>query len=244
MISDPHELTVTVRDPDYDLIKGKVEYSFSIVESTTKFNLLGGYKSAVGLRQKDPGLRVLISINSPDNGRMYNELFNGFDRTQKFIESIMDFLKEHEFDGVEIDWENKSNAELRVLLRKLYQLLADEGYSLALSIRPEDTVDPEIASMSDLLLFKAWRNSDNRTFAYHSAPLSFVSNTVNKWISRGVEPRKIILGIPLFGKSFTFKSSDSTSAGSPITGPGLGGMHTNRRGTLAYYEVRIMFVNL
>ncbi|XP_051164101.1 probable chitinase 10 [Leptopilina boulardi] len=215
---DPHELTVTVRDPEYDLIKG-------------------GYKSAVGLRQSDPGLRVLISINSPDNGRMFKELFNGFDRTQKFIESVMNFLKEYEFDGVEIDWENKSNAELRILLRKLYTLFVEKGYSLALSIKPQDTVDPEIASMTHLLLFKAWRNSDDSEYAQHSAPLSFVSNLVNKWISRGVEPRKIILGIPLFGKSFTLKSSNSTSAGSAVTGPGLGGIYTNHRGTLAYYEI-------
>lgn len=206
------------------------------------FLFIGGYKSAVGLRQSDPGLRVLISINSPDNGRMFKELFNGFDRTQKFIESVMNFLKEYEFDGVEIDWENKSNAELRILLRKLYTLFVEKGYSLALSIKPQDTVDPEIASMTHLLLFKAWRNSDDSEYAQHSAPLSFVSNLVNKWISRGVEPRKIILGIPLFGKSFTLKSSNSTSAGSAVTGPGLGGIYTNHRGTLAYYEVHMIIL--
>lgn len=192
----------------------------------------------MGLRQRDPGLRVLISITSPDSGRMYKELFNTFDRTQKFVESVLDFLKKYEFDGVEIDWEYRSNAELRILLQKLYTLLTEEGYILAFSIRPDDTVYPEISSMTDLLLFKAWRNLDNyKTFAHHSAPLGFVSNFIDKWISKGVETRKIILGIPLFGKSFTLKSSNSTSSGAPVIGPGHGGLYTNHRGTLAYYEV-------
>ena len=197
----------------------------------------GGYKSAVGLRKRDPGLRVLISISSPDNGRIYRELFAGFDRTQKFVESVLNFLKKHDFDGVEIDWENRSNAELRMLLRKLSTSLKNEGYILTLATRPEDIVDPEIASLTDFMFFRAWRNAENAEIAFHPAPLSFVSNFVNEWISRGVEPRKIILGIPLFGKSFTLKFSNSTAAGSPVVGPGLGGTYTNHRGTLAYYEV-------
>lgn len=138
---------------------------------------------------------------------------------------------------MEIDWENRSNAELRMLLRKLYKPLKNEGYILALSTRPEDTVDPEIASLTDFMLFKAWRSTENAAIAYHPAPLSVVSNFINQWIIRGVEPRKIILGIPLFGKSFTLKFSNSTVAGSPVVGPGHEGTYTNHRGTLAYYEV-------
>ena len=205
--------------------------------------ILGGYKTIVGLKKRDPGLQVLISISSLNNGRIYQKLFSDYDHTRNFANSVLDFVKKHDFDGVEIDWENRSNVELKILLRELYTPLKNEGYILALATRPEDLVDPEIALMSDFLFFRAWKNTQNEEFAFHPAPLKFVSNFVKKWISQGVDSHKIILVIPLFGRSFTMKFGNATTAGSPVAAPGLAGSYTNHRGTLAYYEVHNSLIN-
>ncbi|XP_023290069.1 probable chitinase 10 [Orussus abietinus] len=214
---DPHDLTVEPRDSEYDLVRG-------------------GYKAAVGLRQKDPALRVMISIGSPDRGRLFRELVQCPDCRRRFLASTLDFLKRHDFDGVEIDWEGASTSMLKTLLGDIYEPLAQKGYLVTVAIRPEDSVDPEVASMADLLLLRAWR-SGNENLALHPAPLDFVSDLVKKWTDAGVEARKLILGVPLFGRSYTLKFGNATRAGSPTSGPGLEGPYTKRRGALAYFEI-------
>lgn len=52
----------------------------------------------------------------------------------------------------------------------------------------------------------------------------------------GVPAKKLLMGIPTFGKSFTLASSKS-GVGAPISGPGLPGKFTKEGGILAYYEV-------
>lgn len=190
----------------------------------------------MGLKQRDPALRVLISITSPDTGRLFRELVHGEQCCQNFVRSILNFLALYNFDGIEIDWEAASNAEMRMLLRELYEPMKERDLTIVVAIRPNDPVDPEIAEMSDLLIFRSWHNHQSN-YAMHPAPITFVENMVDKWINSGVEKNKIILGIPLFGNSYTLKLRNSTEAGSPITGPGLPGRYTGRRGTLAYYEV-------
>lgn len=183
---------------------------------------------------------MLISITSPNNGRLFKELIHGQNCCQDFVNSVLDFLSTYKFDGVEIDWKDASNAEMRMLLRELEGPLKERGLMLVVAIRPDDPIDSEIAEMSDLLIFRSWRR-DFSNIAAHPAPINFVSEMVDRWIKSGVDTDKIILGIPLFGNSFTFKMRNFTEVGAPIAALGLPGRYTNRRGMMAYYEVyRIM----
>uniref|UniRef100_H9GTR5 GH18 domain-containing protein n=1 Tax=Anolis carolinensis TaxID=28377 RepID=H9GTR5_ANOCA len=61
-------------------------------------------------------------------------------------------------------------------------------------------------------------------------------DAVNYWKSNGAPPEKIILGIPLYGRSFTLSSSQ-TGLNAPASGPGTAGIYTREAGFLSYYEV-------
>ncbi|ETE66627.1 Chitinase-3-like protein 2, partial [Ophiophagus hannah] len=61
-------------------------------------------------------------------------------------------------------------------------------------------------------------------------------NAVQYWKSKGAPPKKIILGIPAYGRSFTLSTSQN-GVKAPTSGPGTAGIYTKESGFLAYYEI-------
>ena len=60
--------------------------------------------------------------------------------------------------------------------------------------------------------------------------------TINYWISKGADRKKLIMGIPLYGQAFTLKKPDNPGLNSPGA-KGQAGEFTRAAGFLAYYEV-------
>ena len=60
---------------------------------------------------------------------------------------------------------------------------------------------------------------------------------IEHWIASGASPRKIVLGMPLYGQSFTLSDPANTGLNSPSPKPGTAGKQTRAAGFLAYYEV-------
>ncbi|XP_033739243.1 LOW QUALITY PROTEIN: uncharacterized protein LOC117326594 [Pecten maximus] len=60
---------------------------------------------------------------------------------------------------------------------------------------------------------------------------------VHYWISLGAPPDKIVMGMALYGRTFTLANTGNVGLGAPTTGPGNQGPYTEEPGTLAYYEV-------
>ncbi|KAG8233690.1 hypothetical protein J437_LFUL014047 [Ladona fulva] len=70
--------------------------------------------------------------------------------------------------------------------------------------------------------------------------LSSADATVRKWLSGGAPGRKLVLGIPAFGRTWRLPDGvEPAGAVPPATaeGPGGAGPHTNIYGLLAYYEI-------
>lgn len=211
------------------------------------FSTAGGYNAATGLRSRDPALRVLISIAPPR--RLLVEIARqGCSlHCDRLALSLLKFLEEYRFDGVEIDWSDAAErwSDFKLVLKTIGAPLIRAGYTLTLSMGAGDPVDREVASIADLIILRNWRNALNdgqeKLTALHPAPLQFFSRVTEKWIERiGVEQMsKIILSIPIFGQSYTLKYSNYTDVGASVVGPGVEGPYTKwKDGRLAYYEVR------
>lgn len=78
----------------------------------------------------------------------------------------------------------------------------------------------------------------------HNSPLysggddSFSSNaTINHYIERGAPPKKLVMGIPTYGQSFTLSSADNNGLNAPSVGAGTPANTTNAPGTLSFYEI-------
>lgn len=67
---------------------------------------------------------------------------------------------------------------------------------------------------------------------------------VDYWIERGADPKKIILGIGLYGRTFTLKDSKNNGIGAPVVGKGGSpGPITRIIGMLGYNEICSMVKN-
>lgn len=68
----------------------------------------------------------------------------------------------------------------------------------------------------------------------------YIARTLDNYISNGVLPQKILLGLPAFGVSYAHVadlSDVSHGPGKPFEGPGEAGPATQQKGLLAYFEI-------
>ena len=64
-----------------------------------------------------------------------------------------------------------------------------------------------------------------------------VDAAIQGWIARGAAPEKLVLGLGMYGRTFTLADSSKTALGSPITGGGEKGKYTGENGFVGYHEV-------
>ncbi|CAN7938609.1 unnamed protein product, partial [Ixodes hexagonus] len=148
---------------------------------------------------------------------------------------------------------NKQNG----LLQDLRKALDRKNYILTAAVSGlKQTIDaaydvPELSKHVHFLsiigfdLFGPWKGSTG-----HPAPLraqghedSGADNTLNvascieNWISKGADERKLVLGMPLYGRSYTLVDPDKHDFMAPISGAGLPGPITKEPGMLGYDEI-------
>jgi len=66
---------------------------------------------------------------------------------------------------------------------------------------------------------------------------------VNYWRQSGAPTHKLIVGIGLYGRSFTLQNPAEHGFGAPALGAGRAGNYTNEPGFMAYYEVNLKFTH-
>jgi chitinase len=69
-----------------------------------------------------------------------------------------------------------------------------------------------------------------------NAPISDVDNAVKYWTNQGAPKSKLVLGMPLYGRSFTLSTADN-GIGAATSGVGTAGPYLREPGFLGYNEV-------
>ncbi|XP_075677589.1 uncharacterized protein LOC113794366 isoform X2 [Dermatophagoides pteronyssinus] len=66
----------------------------------------GNYKKFVGLKKYNNQLKTMIAIGGWNEGsKRFSKLVANNDLRSNFIKSVLKFLREHNFDGIDFDWE-------------------------------------------------------------------------------------------------------------------------------------------
>ena len=59
----------------------------------------------------------------------------------------------------------------------------------------------------------------------------------NYWVNKGAPKEKLIIGMPMYGRTFTLANAALPGIGATATGPGRAGKYTREAGFLSFYEV-------
>lgn len=182
-----------------------------------------------------------------------------------FINSSVELARANGFDGVDLSWifpvTQMDMENLGVLLAEWRARIVAESATNSLSgpllltatlyfsnhlfDMPDGNLDYPIDDISNNL---DWANI--LTFGFHGdssvttadAPLYdksshfSVSYGVISWLDAGVPPCKLVVGIPLFGRSWFLRNKAKNGIGSPTAAAGTKQRKSNQTGIIAYAE--------
>lgn len=212
------------------------------------------------LRSKTPRVKTLLSIGGGgSNSTLFSIIAGSRAERGKFIKSTIDVARKYGFDGVDLDWEFPADdvdmANLAVLYkewrrglvsesltsRKPRLLLTSAVYFAAGFFLDEPRSYParEMSKYLDWvspMCFDYHGSWDNFT-GLHSAlndPNSNISTVygIGSWIESGIPPNKIVMGLPVYGRTWKLQDPKVNGVGAPAVGVGPGD-----EGTLVYYKI-------
>lgn len=225
------------------------------------------YERVVEYKKKGLRVTVAIGGWNDSLGSKYARLVLDPQARARFIESILVFVEKYGFEGLDLDWEypvcwqvdcaKGSPAEKQgfaALVRELSDAFRPRGLLLSAAVSPSKTVIdagydvPQLARYFDwiaVMTYDFHGHWDKQTG--HVAPLYYVEGDTNPyfngnysihyWLDQGTPPSKLIMGMPLYGQSFTLANQNARSLNDKSIGPGQAGTYTRAGGFLAYYEI-------
>ena len=176
-------------------------------------------------------LQVTIAIGGWNEGsKKYSEMVADPARRKRFVESVVAFCQEHNFDGLDLDWEypgkrggSPDDKENFVkLIRDLKEAFRPKQLLLTAAIgAAAPTIDvaydiPQMYKYLDyvhVMCYDYHGKWDRQTG--HNAPLYARPNekgqdlflnveyTLKYLIEKGAKPEKTVLGVPLYGRAFS-----------------------------------------
>ncbi len=196
------------------------------------------------LREEFPHIKTLISVGGWTWSGLFSDVALTESSRQVFAESCVQFIRDYNFDGVDIDWEYpvegglgsnirrpEDGVNYTLLLRELRNQLdaagAEDGREYLLTIASPAGWDKlrhlEIAELSDVLdwinvmtydLRGAWdltstghhsgmfENPDDPVDGNFIAARYNVNWAVQEMLDQGLEPSKLVVGLPFYSRSW------------------------------------------
>ncbi|CAH1396474.1 unnamed protein product [Nezara viridula] len=247
-VLDSERLEIKPHDPWADIDNSFFTKVSSLVEKGIKVLLgLGGWNDSLGDK--------------------YSRLVNSPGARRNFVRQAVEFVDKYNFQGLDLDWEypkcwqvdcNKGPETdkdgFAALVTELSEEFKRRGWLLSAAVSPSKTVINQAYDVPVLARHLDWISL--MAYDYHGhwegktghvAPLYYNEGdefphfngnfSVTYWLDEGVPRKKLVLGMPLYGQSFTLRNESDTGLQAPISGPGMAGQFTRAAGFLAYYEI-------
>lgn len=240
---------VVVDDPDNDLPDGN-----------------DGYRRFVNLKNQNSDLKIMLSIGgASESSAKFSRVIDNANLRKKFVKNATKFLKTYGFDGLDMDWEypaqngggDKDKENFSKLLQELREEFDNHGYILSAAVAADpDSVEtsydiPKVSRYLDIINIMTYDfHGSWDSVTGNNAPLYpgdaddddyartlNVDASIQNWIAGGAAPEKIVMGCPLYGRSFTLDDSSDNGVGASASQPGKPGPYTQEPGTLGYNEI-------
>nr|CAD7569858.1 unnamed protein product [Timema californicum] len=208
------------------------------------------YRKVTDLKKK--GLKVLVAIGGWNDslGDKYSRLVNNAASRRKFVENVIQFIVKYNFDGLDLDWEypkcwqvdctkgpDSDKQGFAALVQELSTSFKPLGLLLSSAVSPSKVVIDSGYDVPALSQYFDWISVMTYDFHGHWDKQTGHNFSINYWIQQGANPKKIIMGMPLYGQSFSLTDPKDTGLNAKTAGPGEAGEFTRAGGFLAYYEI-------
>ncbi|CAG2103647.1 unnamed protein product [Medioppia subpectinata] len=162
-------------------------YTIQMFDPYLDYTHFQAYQRFIDLKKKNPNLTTMISLGGWNEGsEKYSDMVTNTDIRRRFVRSVVDFLNEHNFDGLDLDWEHpgsRGGAETDKqnyvkLLEELREAFEPKGYLLTAAISAsKETINGafvvpklnELLDWANIMTYDYHGGFDN--YIGHNAPL-------------------------------------------------------------------------
>lgn len=261
--SDPG--TYTVYDINLDVCTHLV-YAFAVLDEASYTikayddwldlpSGLDNYNSFTSLKDQKPSLKTMLAIGGwtdSEGTSKYSDLVASSTNRQAFITHVIPFLKQYNFDGLDLDWEYPQLADktnFGIFAQELKEAFEPQGLLLSAAVGATEEIAtnsydiPVLSQYLDYIhlmtydFHGSWEgNADHHSKLYNDPDNFDAAQAVTYWINNGALANKLVLGVPLYGRSFTL-STEQIQPPAPASGGGNVGPITQDVGFLSYLEI-------
>ncbi|XP_075168324.1 acidic mammalian chitinase-like [Haematobia irritans] len=216
----------------------------------------GLIKRTIALKTSNPNLKVLAVIGGWLEGSVkYSQMAADPIKRSNFIQSSLAFIKQHGFDGLDLDWEYPSKRgglavdkeNFVTLLKELKEALASRNLLLGIAVGASAETAamsydiPNISKYVDFINVMTYDLQPQGILGFN-APLrgqspNNVEDCINYWLMNGAPASKLVMGLAFYGRSFQLWDTMQTTPGSAISGLGAAGPYTQENGFLGFNEI-------
>ncbi|KAK3893314.1 hypothetical protein Pcinc_002870 [Petrolisthes cinctipes] len=225
---------------------------------------LDNFRKFTNLKQQKSGLKTLVGLGGWTDSRgsyKYSDLVASPTLRAAFITHAIDFLQECGFDGLDLDWEypayydggrQADKQNFATFVKELKEALGPRNLLLTSAVpAAKQVIDvgydiPKLALYLDYIhlmtydFHGSWENHADHHSPLHKRDFDttdlYAEFTASYWVAKGAPANKLVLGIPLYGRTYTL-SSGQTAPPAPASGPGNAGTITQAAGFLSYMEI-------
>ena len=128
-------------------------------------------------------------------------------KRKKCVKSLVRFALDHRLDGIDLDWEHPKNRDEEeaygLLLQELHTAFEPYGLMLSATIAPWQRLSAKALSVIDHVQIMAY-DYDGKHSTYEQ-----VEGDLRKLINAGMPAKKIILGLPFYGRDIESRKAMS-----------------------------------
>jgi len=209
-------------------------------------------KDFVNLKRNNSQAKVLISIGGwkdSVDGFTYSNMVSSPENRIVFIESAVRLISKFSLDGLDLDWEYPTQRGGRpqdkinflILCQEIKSVFISKGWELTAAVGAglEPCYDiPRLSTILNamhLMTYDYCGLYERKT--KHNTPFDEVEKTVKDWIGLGADPLKLVLGLALYGHSYSIENEYDNGLGAPVSSFGKPGKFTKENGSLGYNEI-------
>lgn len=160
--------------------------------------------------KKEHGVHITITLGGWNRSSGFPKIAATEDSRRAFAENVLKLCREHELNGVDLDWEHpkdaREEADYAALIIELKRVLKPHGLTVTAAVAGWQRLSPAGWQALDAVHLMAYDGPKQHS-TYESAVVD-----VQRLLDAGVRPEQIRLGLPFYGRGVVARDKVLTYA--------------------------------